>query len=340
MEYSVKVDWPQRRLGSPPREEASTAAGSAPSTQIDEDEYALLGGRSLPGSPAHSRSPGRAATYAPVAGKTLPDHLVPAVLALMASTLEQAGALGGFDPKAHVVATEEAKIFVGGLPEAVSDAQVRTVFGQCGALKAVHVMRGGSDSGQACGFLAYWDRYSAELAIQALHKTSWPWAPDFPGIIVRMADAEKKRPLRPVRQDARTWKLFVGGLPVSITEQEVRMVFAQCGSVAEVHVMRGKSQSGQVCAFVLFRDELAALRAVDLLHQQPWPTAPQDARVSVRLERKDAQASQVLARDRAPEPTEPQPQEELGQDAVPSFDAEDFPALGAAPRRPRAGVWS
>jgi hypothetical protein len=83
---------------------------------------------------------------------------------------------------------EETKLFVGGLPTNVTEAEIRMVFGQLGTVKEVHIMQGRSQSGQACAFVVYPDVYSSQLAIRTLNKTPWHAAPDQPPIIVRAAD--------------------------------------------------------------------------------------------------------------------------------------------------------
>merc|ERR1740138_1227304 len=88
---------------------------------------------------------------------------------------------------------DDAKLFLGGLPNGVTEAEIRTVFSQVGSVKEVHIMHGKSQSGQACAFVVYPDQYSAQLAIRTLNKTPWHSAPDQPPIIVRAADKVQKK---------------------------------------------------------------------------------------------------------------------------------------------------
>jgi len=89
--------------------------------------------------------------------------------------------------------SEDAKLFLGGLPAGVTESEIRTVFSQVGTVKEVHIMHGKSQSGQACAFVVYPDLYSAQLAIRTLNKTPWHSAPDQPPIIVRAADKVQKK---------------------------------------------------------------------------------------------------------------------------------------------------
>ena len=45
-------------------------------------------------------------------------------------------------------------------------------------------------------------------------------------------------------------KIFVGNLPNDITKEVLYQVFSTYGLVSDVHVMVGKSDSGQACAFI------------------------------------------------------------------------------------------
>jgi len=100
---------------------------------------------------------------------------------------------GGGGGKGGGKDSEDAKLFLGGLPNGVTESEIRTVFSQVGTVKEVHIMHGKSQSGQACAFVVYPDLYSAQLAIRTLNKTPWHSAPDQPPIIVRAADKVQKK---------------------------------------------------------------------------------------------------------------------------------------------------
>jgi len=73
-------------------------------------------------------------------------------------------------------------------------------------------------------------------------------------------------------------KVFVGGLPCDITEDELQQVFGSYGVVTDLHVMSAnKSNSGQACAFVVFsasqsaEDAIAALDGVYSIRENGDP---------------------------------------------------------------------
>lgn len=61
-------------------------------------------------------------------------------------------------------------------------------------------------------------------------------------------------------------KIFVGNLPTDITKDVLRQVFSTYGVVTDVHVMVGKSDSGQACAFVEYQTQLEAQTAINTLN--------------------------------------------------------------------------
>mmetsp|Transcript_3185 Transcript_3185/g.7487 ORF Transcript_3185/g.7487 Transcript_3185/m.7487 type:complete len:441 (-) Transcript_3185:51-1373(-) len=61
-------------------------------------------------------------------------------------------------------------------------------------------------------------------------------------------------------------KIFVGNLPTDITKDVLRQVFSTYGVVTDVHVMVGKSDSGQACAFVEYQQQIEAQTAINTLN--------------------------------------------------------------------------
>jgi len=95
-------------------------------------------------------------------------------------------------------------------------------------------------------------------------------------------------------------KLFVGGCPPGSSEEELRQIFEQHGTVEEVFIMRGGSRSGMACAFIRFETQAMAQAAIDAVHGQitlpktaeplvvRWADAPGNRRRESRDRRKQA----------------------------------------------------
>lgn len=61
-------------------------------------------------------------------------------------------------------------------------------------------------------------------------------------------------------------KLFVGSVPNDVTQEEIQTVFGTYGNVSDIHIMAGKSTSGQSCAFVIFDSVDSANNAINSLN--------------------------------------------------------------------------
>mmetsp|Transcript_101375 Transcript_101375/g.295323 ORF Transcript_101375/g.295323 Transcript_101375/m.295323 type:complete len:260 (+) Transcript_101375:95-874(+) len=76
-------------------------------------------------------------------------------------------------------------------------------------------------------------------------------------------------------------KLFVGNLPADITQEAVSTVFSHYGTVTNIHIMLGKSRSGQACAFVEYAAPIEAETAVLTLHEK-YEIRPGDGAILVK----------------------------------------------------------
>jgi hypothetical protein len=76
-------------------------------------------------------------------------------------------------------------------------------------------------------------------------------------------------------------KLFVGNLPGDIIEESMRYVFESYGKVHKVHVMAGRSKSGQACAFVEYSSPQEAETAIATLHEK-YEIRPGDGPIIVK----------------------------------------------------------
>ena len=62
-------------------------------------------------------------------------------------------------------------------------------------------------------------------------------------------------------------KLFVGMLPKTVSEGELRSIFGPFGELKEIHIIRGPDGNSKGCAFVKFVEHEAAIMAIDELHE-------------------------------------------------------------------------
>lgn len=62
-------------------------------------------------------------------------------------------------------------------------------------------------------------------------------------------------------------KLFVGMLPKTFSEQELKDLFSPYGELKEVHIIRGPEGGPKGCAFVKFVQRDSAIAAMDDLNE-------------------------------------------------------------------------
>jgi len=61
------------------------------------------------------------------------------------------------------------------------------------------------------------------------------------------------------------YKIFCGSLPSDCTQEDLMTVFSTYGTPTDIHLMAGKSTSGQCCAFIVYESREAAESAIQSL---------------------------------------------------------------------------
>ena len=75
-------------------------------------------------------------------------------------------------------------------------------------------------------------------------------------IDVPCADGEKKQSIDSNSRGSNLalTKLFVGSLPSSTTEKDIKLIFERFGIIRNIHILPRRSHSDDVCAFVVFME--------------------------------------------------------------------------------------
>lgn len=143
---------------------------------------------------------------------------------------------------------EDGKLFVGALSSKTTSPMLLEYFEQYGRVRDAIVMRDLSTGQNRCfGFVSYEDRSVADIVLAGKHFING-----------KLVDVKKAIP----RTDyERSDKIFVGGLPQSMTNGELRSFFEDFGPVLEAQVMT-KKDSGKArgFGFVTFKSERTVSR--------------------------------------------------------------------------------
>eukprot|EP01065_Artemidia_motanka_P010401 TRINITY_DN15512_c0_g1_i1.p1 TRINITY_DN15512_c0_g1~~TRINITY_DN15512_c0_g1_i1.p1 ORF type:complete len:559 (+),score=152.09 TRINITY_DN15512_c0_g1_i1:50-1726(+) len=160
------------------------------------------------------------------------------------------------------------KLFVGQVPQAAADSDVRAVFDQFGPLIDAAVIRDADGRSKGCAFVTFESGEDADQAIQLLHEQI-PMPPQQQPLQVKVAQnqAPAGRAQAPLQRNVR---VFVGHLPAQTPQAEIRDAFAQFGALEGVYVLRDRATgTDRGSAFVTYGSEDDAERAVSAMNGQP-----------------------------------------------------------------------
>jgi len=150
------------------------------------------------------------------------------------------------------------KLFVGQVPRSMTETELRPMFVPFGEIVEITIIRDRfTQQSRGCGFVTFADPSSAAAAIAALHnKHTLP--PATHPVQVKYADSDKEK-------TAKEHKLFVGMIPKQATEEDVRQLFSQHGSVLEVHILKSPDGTSRGCGFVKYAAQHEAVSAINSL---------------------------------------------------------------------------
>ncbi|KAF2308462.1 hypothetical protein GH714_009800 [Hevea brasiliensis] len=170
---------------------------------------------------------------------------------------QDAPAVGETDHNANEIKSQShtgdgaspGKIFIGGLARETTSAQFVKHFGKYGEITDSVIMKD-RKTGQprGFGFVTYADPLVVDQVIQDTH-------------IINGKQVEIKRTIPKGAigsRDFKTKKIFVGGIPTAVTEDEFKEFFTQYGEVIEHQIMRDHSTNrSRGFGFITFDSELA-----------------------------------------------------------------------------------
>ncbi|KAI6183872.1 hypothetical protein M3Y97_00535300 [Aphelenchoides bicaudatus] len=148
------------------------------------------------------------------------------------------------------------KMFVGQIPRNWNEAECRELFEEFGPVHQLNVLRNKTtQASQGCCFVTFYHRQDAITAQDKLHNIR---------VLPNMSHAIQMKPADMENRNER--KLFVGMLNKSMTEDDVRKMFKEFGSIEECTVLREEGKS-RGCAFVTYSTRLNAQQAIRQMHQ-------------------------------------------------------------------------
>ncbi|TRM68721.1 hypothetical protein BD626DRAFT_425788 [Schizophyllum amplum] len=136
---------------------------------------------------------------------------------------------------------DEGKMFIGGLNWDTTDDTLRAYFEQFGKVDACTIMRDAAGRSRCFAFLTFDDPASVNAVMVKEHTLD--------GKII-----DPKRAI-PRQEHQRATKLFIGGLPGSVTSESMRAFFSQFGKVIDSTVMLDRETGrSKGFGFISFED--------------------------------------------------------------------------------------
>jgi len=158
---------------------------------------------------------------------------------------------------------QERKLFVGGLSKETDDDQLKQYFGKYGDIVDCNIMRDQEKRSRGFGFILFDDATAVDKIIAA-KKDGNVFSVDERSIEIKRALPKVPRGSAGApRGEGLNKKVFVGGLPNTITEEDIRGYFETFGRVNEVQLIKDR-ETGRLrgFAFITFDDEDSADKCI------------------------------------------------------------------------------
>ncbi|KAH7852080.1 hypothetical protein Vadar_020337 [Vaccinium darrowii] len=130
---------------------------------------------------------------------------------------------------------EENKLFIGGISQETSEVTLREYFVNYGGVKEIEIPKDRiTGNGRGFGFVTFDEIYVAKEVVNGVHTILGRT------VEVKQAQPKGEKYLNQQRKPSSTQKIFVGGLPPSITQEEFKKYFERFGATKDVVVMHDK----------------------------------------------------------------------------------------------------
>ncbi|MDP6199884.1 MAG: hypothetical protein QF531_03855, partial [Candidatus Poseidonia sp.] len=141
--------------------------------------------------------------------------------------------------------------FVGGLPREVGTEELRELFKSHGDMTDCVVLTDDAGVNRGFGFVTYAEKSMAEAATKALdgHRINGR------RIGVRDADDDKKKGGKKERKEPEGLKLYIGNLPFSATQDQLKEMVAAHATVNEVILATGPGGKAKGFGFVFIAEK-------------------------------------------------------------------------------------
>jgi len=154
------------------------------------------------------------------------------------------------------------KLFVGQLPKTMDEEELKAIVSEFGAPLSVDIIRDKTTMAhKGCAFLTFETKDEADHVVVSLHNVKILPNMHSP-MQVKFADGELQRLQH---------KLFVGMLPKTANEEDLKEIFATYGEIEEATILKDSTGVSRACGFVKYKEREQAQQAIQFLNGTMLP---------------------------------------------------------------------
>ncbi|KAF6151496.1 hypothetical protein GIB67_016308 [Kingdonia uniflora] len=158
-------------------------------------------------------------------------------------------------------------VFVKNLSESTTDEDLKKVFGKCGPLTSVVVMRDGDGKSKCFGFVNFENAEDAARSVESLNGKAFDDKEWYVGKAQKKSEreVELKERFQSTKETVEKFQgvnLYVKNLDDSIGDDKLKEMFAEFGTIASCKVMRDPNGISRGSGFVAFSTSEEASRAL------------------------------------------------------------------------------
>ncbi|KAF8091993.1 hypothetical protein N665_0428s0003 [Sinapis alba] len=160
-------------------------------------------------------------------------------------------------------------VYVKNLSETTTDDELKTTFGQYGGISSAVVMRDGDGRSRCFGFVNFENAEDAARAVEALNGKKFDDKEWYVGKAQKKSERElelSRRYEQGAREAGNSFdglNLYVKNLDDTVTDEKLRELFAEFGTITSCKVMRDPSGASKGSGFVAFSAASEASRVLN-----------------------------------------------------------------------------
>jgi len=188
-----------------------------------------------------------------------------------------------------VVGFVGVKLFIGQIPKTMFEDTIRDLFKVYGEVLEVSIIKNkqtGEHNG--CAFVIFKNKESADKSINELHNTCI-LSSAVKALQVKYAEGETER---------LEHKLFIGMIPKTMDEEQLKEIFSPYGEIELVKVLRETNGNSKGCAFLKYSTRYQAVEAITALNsifKPPETNIPLVVRFADNIKQKEQRQTKKLA---------------------------------------------